>query len=352
MTATINEERLMGFVGKAIGDFGALVNGALVVIGDRLGLYRAMADGQPVTPRELADRTGTTERYVREWLNAQTGSGYLTFEGDDRYALPAEHAIALTDENSPAFVVGGFQVGLASARSADKLTDAFRTGEGISWGDHDADLFPGCERLFGPSYRTFLASTWIPALDGVDAKLQAGGTVADVGCGYGTSTLVMAEAYPEATFVGFDIHAASIEAARARAAEAGLGDRVRFEVASAQEFPGQYDLVAFCDTLHDMGNPAGGAAHARAALNPGGTLLVVEPLAGDTVESNQNPVGTAYYAFSNFLCTPGSLSQDVGAALGAQAGERRLSEIIRSAGFQTVRRVAESPLNMVLEAKP
>ena len=352
MTVTLNEDRLMAFVGKAIGDFGALVNGALVVVGDRLGLYRAMADGEPLTPRELAERTGTTERYIREWLNAQTGSGYVTYEGDDHYVLPAEHALALTDENSPAFVVGGFQLGLASARSADRLTEAFRTGAGIGWGEHHEDLYPGCERLFGPSYRTFLASTWIPALDGVEAKLQAGGSVADVGCGFGTSTLVMAEAFPAAQFVGFDSHSGSVEAARDRAAAAGLSDRVRFEVATGQNFPGTYDLVAFCDCLHDMGDPAGAAARAYAALKPGGTLMVVEPLAGDRVEDNQNPVSTAYYAFSNFLCTPGSLSQEVGAGLGAQAGERRLSEIIRSAGFSTVRRVAESPLNMVLEAKP
>lgn len=342
----------MGFVGKAIGDFGALVNGALVVVGDRLGLYRAMAGAGPVTPAQLATRTGTAERYVREWLNAQSSGGYLTYEGDGRYALPAEHAIALTDENSPAFVVGGFQLGLASARSADRLTKAFRSGDGIGWGEHDADVYPGCARLFGPSYRTFLASTWIPALEGVQEKLQAGARVADIGCGFGTSTIVMAQAYPGSTFVGFDPHPASIQAAREAALDAGLGDRVRFEVASAQAFPGTYDLVTICDALHDMGDPAAGAAHARAALASGGTLMVVEPLAGDRVEDNQNPVSAAYYAFSSFLCTPGSLSQEVGAALGAQAGEQRLRKIITDAGFSSVRRVAESPLNMVLEAKP
>lgn len=351
MTVTLNEGRLMAFVGKAIGDFGALVNGALVVVGDRLGLYRAMADGEPVTPRELAERTGTAERYVREWLNAQSGGGYVTYEGDDRYVLPLEHAIALTDETSPACVIGGFQLGLAAARSADRLTEAFRTGEGIGWGEHDADLYPGCERLFGPSYRTFLASSWIPALDGVEAKLKAGGSVADVGCGYGTSTLVMAKAFPSARVTGFDLHRGSVESARARAAEAGLAERVTFEVASAQDFPGQYDLVTFCDALHDMGDPAGAVARARSALKPGGTLMVVEPLAGDRVEDNQNPVSTAYYAFSNFLCTPGSLSQEVGTALGAQAGEGRLTKILSGAGFSSVRRVAESPLNMVLEAR-
>lgn len=348
----IDVDRLMAFVGKAIGDFGALVNGALVVIGDRLGLYRAMADAGPVTAAELSARTGTKERYVREWLDAQTSGGYLAYDGNGRYRLPAEHAIALTDENSPAFVVGGFQLGLASARSADTLTDAFRSGKGIGWGEHDADLYPGCERLFGPSYRAFLASTWIPALDGVQDRLLAGASVADVGCGYGTSTIAMAQAYPQSTFVGFDPHPASVEAARQAAADAGLADRVSFEVATAKDYPGTYALVTICDALHDMGDPAGAAAHARSALADGGTLMVVEPLAGDRVEDNQNPVSAAYYAFSNFLCTPGSLSQEVGSALGAQAGEHRLREVLTGAGFSSVRRVAESPLNMVLEARP
>ena len=351
-TSEIDPDRVMAFVGKAIGDFGALVNGALVVVGDRLGLYRALAGAGPLTARDLAERTRTTERYVREWLDAQASGGYVTYDGDGRYSLPAEHAIALTDEDSAAFVIGGFQLGLASAKSADRLTEAFRTGDGIGWGDHDADLFPGCERLFGPSYRAFLASTWIPALDGMHDRLTAGAAVADVGCGFGTSTIVMAQAYPRSTFVGFDPHQGSVEAAREAAAEAGLGDRVRFEVATAQEFTGTYDLVTICDALHDMGDPVGAATRARAALAEGGTLMVVEPLAGDRVEENQNPVSAAYYAFSNFLCTAGSLSQEVGAALGAQAGEHRLRDVLTSAGFSRVRRVAESALNMVLEAKP
>lgn len=348
----IDTDRLMAFVGKAIGDFGALVNGALVVVGDRLGLYRAMAGAGAITAAELAARSGTTERYVREWLDAQATGGYVLYEGDGRYRLPAEHAIALTDETSPAFVVGGFQVGLASARSADTLTDAFRSGAGIGWGDHDPDLYPGCERLFGPSYRAFLATTWIPALEGVEDQLRAGASVADVGCGHGTSTIVMAQAYPQSTFVGFDAHSGSVEAARRAAHEAGLDDRVRFEVATAHEFPGTYELVTICDALHDLGDPAGAAVHARSALAGDGTLMVVEPLAADRLEDNQNPVSAAYYAFSNFLCTPGSLSQDVGTALGAQAGERRLRDVLTGAGFSSVRRVAESPLNMVLEAKP
>jgi FkbM family methyltransferase len=348
----MDEQRLMAFVGKAIGDFGALLNGALVVIGDRLGLYRALADGAPRTAGELAAQTRTNERYIREWLNAQVGGGFVTYEGDGRYSLPAEHAVALTDESSPACVIGAYQLALASVHSTDRLTEAFQTGQGIGWGEHHADVYPGCERFFGPSYRNFLATEWIPALDGVADKLRNGASVADVGCGHGVSTLAMAAAYPESRFVGFDPHPDSVDAARKRAAEEGLTDRVSFQVAAAQDFPGSYDLVTICDALHDMGDPAGAAAHARTALNPGGTLMVVEPLAGDSVESNQNPVSTAYYAISNFLCTPSSLSQAVGAGLGAQAGEARLSEILRGAGFSSVRRAAEGPINMVLEARP
>lgn len=348
----VDMDRLHAFVGKAVADFGTFVNGALVVIGDRLGLYRAMADGAPITADELARRTGTTPRYVTEWLNAQASSGYIVHEGDGRYRLPPEQAMALTDENSPAFVVGGFQVGLASVRSTDALTDAFRSGAGIGWGAHDAELYPGCERLFGPSYRNFLASAWIPALDGVHDRLTAGATVADIGCGYGTSTLTMAKAYPNSAFVGFDPHAGSVEAARLAAHEAGVADRVSFQVASAAEVDGTYDLVTVCDALHDMGDPVGAARHLRSTLAAGGTLMVVEPIAGDGVDDNTNPVGAAYYAFSTFLCTPGSLSQPVAAALGAQAGERRLREVLADAGFGHVRRVAESPLNMVLEARP
>jgi len=345
-------DRLSAFVGKAVGDFGALVNGALVVIGDRLGLYRAMVDGQPVTPVELAQRTGTDVRYVEEWLNAQAAGGYVTHDAEGRYRLPREHGVALTDETSPAFVVGGFQLGLASVRSSDTLTEAFRTGSGIGWGAHDADLYPGCERLFGPSYRAFLASTWIPALDGVHDRLVAGARVADIGCGYGTSTIVMAQAYPRSTFTGFDPHPGSVAAARRAGEEAGLGVRVRFEVAAGHEVPGTYDLVTVCDALHDMGDPVGAARHLRSALATDGTLMVVEPLAGDAVDDNLHPVGAAYYAFSTFLCTAGSRSQPVGLALGAQAGERRLREVLTAAGFGHVRRVADSALNMVLEARP
>ncbi|MFN8519346.1 MAG: class I SAM-dependent methyltransferase [Chloroflexota bacterium] len=348
----VDLDRLSAFVGKSVGDFGALVNGALVVVGDRLGLYRAMADGRPTTAAELAQRTSTDSRYVEEWLKAQATGGYVVHEGEGRYRLPPEHAVALTDETSPAFVVGGFQLGLASVRSTDTLTEAFRTGAGIAWGAHDADLFPGCERLFGPSYRTFLASAWLPALDGVHDRLVAGASVADVGCGYGTSTIIMAQAYPRSRFMGFDAHPGSVAAARQAAEEAGLGDRVQFEVRLAQDIPGTYDLATVCDALHDMGDPVGAARHLRSVLAPGGTLMIVEPVAGDDVDDNMNPIGAAYYAFSTFLCTAGSRSQPVGLALGAQAGERRLRQVLAEAGFGHVRRVADSPLNMVIEARP
>lgn len=348
----MDHDKVMSFVGKAIGDFGTMLNGALAVVGDRLGFYRVMADGVARTPGELAAATQTHERYVREWLAAQVGGGFITYDGEGRYTLPAEHALALTDENSPACVIGGYQLALATLHSTDRLTQAFRTGEGIGWGEHDSDLYPGCQRFFGPSYRAFLASTWIPSLDGVEAKLHAGATVADVGCGHGVSTLAMAEAFPNSMFTGFDPHTGSVEAARKLAAEAGFADRVSFDVATAQDFPGQYDLVMMCDSLHDMGDPTGAAKRARAALRTDGTLMVVEPLAGDRLEDNQNPVSTAYYAFSNFLCTPSSLSQEVGTGLGAQAGQARLTEILGDAGFSRVRRAAESALSMVLEAKP
>jgi SAM-dependent methyltransferase len=339
----------MEFVHKAVADVGTLLSGSMTVIGDRLGLYRAMAGAGSLTAEELADRTGTAERYVREWLAAQAATGYVVYDGDDRYSLPDEHAIPLTDETSPACVIGAFETALASVHSTDRLTEAFRTGHGVGWGEHHHDLYEGCERFFRPGYRANLVDAWLPALDGVVPKLEEGGRVADVGCGHGASTILMAEAFPSSTFTGFDAHEPSITAARKRAADQGVGDRARFEVATAQDFPGSYDLVCFFDCLHDMGDPVGACAHVRSALAPGGTLLLVEPMAGDRVEDNLNPVGAAYYGFSTLLCMPNSLSQDVGTALGAQAGEARLRDIVTSAGFTSVRRVAETPFNMVLE---
>jgi len=353
----MNEARLMEFVGKSVTDLGALVNGSLIVIGDKLGLYKAMAGQGSMTSTELARRTGHAERYLREWLSAQAAAGYLVYEGSgeddgDRFSLPDEHAIPLTDETSPACVIGGFQLALATVQSTEQLTQAFRTGKGFGWGEHNHELFEGCERFFGPSYTAFLTSTWIPALDGVAAKLASGARIADVGCGQGASTLLLAAAYPNSTVIGVDPHAGSLDSARKRAADLGLADRVSFELGTAQDFEASFDLVCFFDALHDMGDPAGACEHVLSALNPGGTLMIVEPNAGDRVEDNLNPVGAAYYAFSTMLCTPNSLSQEVGTALGAQAGEARLRKVIQGAGFGSVRRVAETPFNIVLEARP
>src|SRR6478752_3068807 len=347
----MDQAKMTAFVEKAVDDVGALLGGALVVIGDKLGLYRAMAGAAPTTPAELAARTGTAERYVREWLSNQAARGYLLYDGAGRFSLPDEHAIPLTDETSPACVIGAFEIALGSVYATDTIAERFRTGGGYPWGEHDEHVLGGCERFFRPGYLNNLTSAWIPALDGVEAKLRGGAQVADVGCGHGPSTLLLAEAYPASTVVGFDAHAGSIDAARKRAADAGLADRVRFEVASAATFPGRYDLVCFFDCLHDMGDPAGACAHVREHLAPDGTLMIIEPYANDDIADNLTPVGAAYYGFSTLLCTPSSLSQHVGTALGAQAGEARLRGIVTGAGFTTFRRVAETPFNIVLEAK-
>lgn len=347
----MDEAALMTFVGKAVGDVGAVLNGAMVVLGDRLGLYRAMAGAGAMTPAELAAKTGTSERYVREWLGAQAASGYVRLEGD-RFVLPDEHAVPLTDETSPACVIGAFETALGAVQATDRITEAFRTGGGMGWGEHHSDVHEGCERFFRPGYLNFLTTAWIPAMSDVEAALQSGARVADVGCGHGASTLLMARAYPASSFVGFDGHEQSIEMARKRAADAGLTDRVRFEVGTAQDFAGRYDLVMFFDCLHDMTDPAGACRHAHDALDPGGTMLLVEPFAGDTVADNLNPVGAAYYGFSTLLCTANAMQQEGSLALGAQAGEARLREVVTGAGFQDLRRVAETPFNLVLQATP
>ncbi|HJY01748.1 MAG TPA: class I SAM-dependent methyltransferase, partial [Streptosporangiaceae bacterium] len=317
----MNEDKLMGLVHQAVGDFGSILTGALVVLGDRLDLYRHLADaGRPLTSAELATAAGCAERYVREWLNGQAASGYVTY-ADGRYALDEEQAIAFTDESSPACVIGGFQAMLAATRAIDRLTVAFRTGEGLGWHEHHDDLFRGTERFFRPGYNANLTTSWIPALEGVEDKLRRGAKVADVGCGHGASTVIMARAFPESTFTGFDYHAPSIDAARKAAAEAGVDDRVTFDVAPATEYPGTgYDLVGFFDCLHDMGDPTGAARHVLASLASDGTWLIVEPFANDDIGGNLNPVGRLFYSVSTLVCTPASLSQEVGTALGAQAG--------------------------------
>jgi SAM-dependent methyltransferase len=341
---------MMDFVGKAVADVGTLLGGAMVLIGDKLGLYRALAGAGALTPTELAERTGTAERYVREWLSAQAATGYVTYEGDGRFSLPDEHAVPLTDETSPACVIGAFEIGVGSVYATDTIIERFRTGDGHAWGAHDDHVLGGCERFFRPGYLNNLTTEWIPALTGVEDKLKAGGRIADVGCGHGASTLLLAEHYPASTVVGFDAHEGSIEAARKRAADAGLADRVRFEAASAKTFDGSYDLVCFFDCLHDMGDPVGACRHVREHLAPGGTLMIIEPFANDDLADNLNPVGACYYAFSTLLCTPSSLSQEVGTALGAQAGEGRLRDVVTKAGFSSLRRAAETPFNIVLEA--
>ena len=353
-TSVINEDKLNAFMGQVVGELGATVNAGLIVIGDKLGLYKAMAEAGPITPSELAEKTGTAERYVREWLNAQAAGGFVEYNSEtQRYLLPAEQALALANEDSPAFVCGAFELATATLRSGAEIQSAFQTGAGFGWHQHDIGVSTGCERFFRPGYNANLVSSWIPALSGVEEKLRVGAKVADVGCGLGASTRLMAKAYSRSRFTGFDYHKESIELARKEAKEAGLQDNTRFEVAPAASFPGTgYDLVATFDSLHDMGDPVGAAKHVRQALEADGTWLIVEPIAGDKVEQNLNPVGRAYYAFSTFLCTPNSLSQGVGLALGAQAGEKRIHDVATAAGFTRFRRVAETPFNAVYEVRP
>ena len=352
-TTAIDNDKLMAFLGQVIGELGATVNAGLIVAGDRLGLYRAMANAGPITSAELAERTGTAERYVREWLNAQAAGGFVKYDpATVRYVLPPEQAMALADENSPAFVCGAFELATATIKAEPQIEKAFRSGAGFGWHEHDPGVFTGCERFFRPGYNANLVSSWLPALDGVEEKLRLGASVADVGCGIGASSRLMAEAYPRSRVTGFDYHRESIELAKQKAKAGGLSERLRFEVAPAHAFPGNgYDLVTMFDCLHDMGDPVGAARHVRQALAPDGTWLIVEPIAGDTVQDNLNPVGRAYYAFSTFLCTPSSLSQDVGLALGAQAGEKRIREVVTAAGFTRFRRVAETPFNAIYEAR-
>ena len=353
-TASIDHDKLMAFIGQVVGELGAAVNTGLIVIGDRLGLYRGMAGAGPTSAAELASRTATSERYVREWLNAQAAGGYVDYEpASDRYALSDEHALALADESSPAFVGGAFQLALATLKATPEIEDAFRSGSGFGWHQHDEGVPIGCERFFRPGYHANLISAWLPALDGVTEKLRVGATVADVGCGLGATTRLMAEAFPRSTFNGFDYHPHSIELARRETADAGLDGRIRFEIAPATAFPGTgYDVVTMFDCLHDMGDPVGAAHHVRQALAPDGTWLIVEPLAGDAVQDNLNPLGRAYYAFSTMLCTPNSLSQEGGLALGAQAGEARIREVVEQADFTRFRRVADSLMNAVYEVRP
>jgi SAM-dependent methyltransferase len=350
----LDQAKLDEFMGKLLHDMGAAATGALVVIGDKLGLYKALAAAGPLAPAELAARTGTAERYVREWLAAQAAAGYVQFQPEaGAYAMTAEQALALADEQSPAFASGAFEVIASMFKDEPKISEAFRTGRGVGWHEHSPCLFRGTERFFRAGYAAHLVPEWLPALTGVCAKLERGARVADVGCGHGASTVVMARAFPNSTFTGFDYHGPSVERARAAAREAGVEPRCRFEVADAKSYPGSgYDLVAFFDCLHDMGDPVGVAGYVRQSLDADGTWLIVEPYAADTVAGNLNPVGRMFYAASTMICVPASLSQEVGMALGAQAGEARLRQVVTAGGFRRFRRATATPFNLVLEARP
>ena len=349
---SIDEGKLMEFLGKVVGDVGAAMSGALVVIGDKLGIYKALAAAGASTASELAKRTGVAERYLREWLANQAAGGYVTYDAQTgRYALPPEQAAALADESSPAFVPGLFQVAQAVWAGEPRIEERFRTGEGLAWGDQAHCLFEGTERFFRSGYVGNLVQSWLPALEGVVSKLERGAQVADVGCGHGASTILMAQAFPRSKFVGFDSHEESIRTANERARKAGVADRLRFEVAGATDYPGRYDLVAYFDCLHDMADPIGAARHTRKSLADDGTWMVVEPFGNDRVEDNLNPVGRLYYAASTTLCVPCSLAGN-GPALGAQAGASRLKGVISEGGFSRVRVAAQTPFNYVFEARP
>jgi len=349
----VDMDKLNSFLGNFVGDLGAAVHTGMVVIGEKLGLYKALAVG-PMTSAELAAKTQTDERYLREWLSSQAAGGYVTFdEKTNKFSLTEEQAFALAIEDSPAYLPGAFQLALGALAAVPRIAESFRSGAGMGWHEHDDGVFHGCEKFFRPGYAANLVSSWIPALDDVKQKLEAGARVADVGCGKGASTVLMAKAFPKSQFFGFDYHDKSIEAARETAKREGLTDRVTFEVAKAKEYPGKdYDFVAVFDCLHDMGDPVGAAAHVRESLNADGTWMIVEPFANDQLKDNLNPVGRVYYSFSTLLCTPCSRSQEVGLCLGAQSGEARMRQVITSAGFSRFRRATETPFNIVYEARP
>jgi 2-polyprenyl-3-methyl-5-hydroxy-6-metoxy-1,4-benzoquinol methylase len=349
----INPDKLMAFMGKLVVDLGAMMSIGPMLVGEKLGLYKAMAGGGAMSSAELAKATGTHERYVREWLSGQAASGFIEYDAaSGKFSMTEEQAAALGIEESPFYFLGAVEVAVAMMKAEPQIAESFKTGKGMGWHEHDACLFRGTERFFRPGYMRHLLSEWIPALDGIQAKLEAGARVADVGCGHGASTILMAQAFPKSRFYGFDYHQPSIERARKSADAAGVSDRVTFDVASAKDYPGTgYSLVAFFDCLHDMGDPAGASKHVHSTLAEDGAWMVVEPFAHDKLENNLNPIGRVFYSASTFFCTPASLAQEVGLGLGAQAGEARLRKVISEGGFRHIRRAAETPFNMVLEAR-
>ena len=354
MAATeIDPGKLEAFMGQAVTDMGAVISAPLFLIGERMGLYKAMAGAGALTSAEVAERAGVAERSVREWLRNQAAGGYIAYDdAAETYELPPEQALALADEESPFYLLGAYELIASLYADEEKIAAAFRSGDGMGWHEHDHRLFEGTERFFRPGYKGHLVTEWIPALEGVEEKLTEGAKVADIGCGHGASTVLMAEAFPESEFHGFDYHSASIERAREAAADAGI-DNTDFDVATAKDYPGAgYDLVAVFDCLHDMGDPVGASHHIHDTLADDGTWLIVEPFAGDHVEDNLNPVGRVFYGASTMICTPASLDQEVGLALGAQAGQERLTEVIKEGGFKVVRRATETPFNLILEARP
>jgi len=348
----LDEGKLMEFLGKFVTDLGATMAAGNIVVGDRLGLYKALADA-PASPDELAARADCSPRYVDEWLRGQAAGGYVMYDPETgKYSMTEEQAFALANPDGGVYAPGAFRLALGSLRAEDRIVDAFRGGSGMGWHEHDEDVFVGCEQFFRPGYVANLVPSWLPALDSVVGKLGMGAKVADVGCGLGASTVLLATEFPHSKIFGFDYHQRSIELARKRAADAGVTDRATFDVASAQDFPGTgYDLVATFDCLHDMGDPLGAAKHIRKALAPEGTWLIVEPFANDAVSDNLNPVGRVYYSFSTFLCVPNALSQKGGYSLGAQAGEAAIRQLVTDAGFTRFRRATETPFNLVYEAR-
>jgi SAM-dependent methyltransferase len=349
----IDETKLNAFMGNFVHDLGAVMHAATIVVGDQLGLYKALADG-PSSAEGLARKTGTDARYVREWLASQAASGYVQFDpATEQFSMTEEQAFALAVDGSPAFIPGAFEIAVAQFKAIPTMLEAFKTGKGVGWHEHDHALFHGTERFFRPGYAANLVSTWIPALEEVKKKLESGARVADVGCGHGASTIIMAQAYPNSEFFGFDYHEPSIRHAQEAAKRAGVADRIRFQVAAAKEYPGQdYDFVAVFDCLHDMGDPVGAASHVHKTLRPDGTWMIVEPFAGDRLEHNLNPVGRVFYSASTFICTPASRSQEGAMCLGAQAGEIRIRDVVGRGGFTRFRRAAETPFNLIYEARP